>query len=249
MMPILPEIEIVPGLPELGERVAGEIVHLSQETISRKARFTLALAGGSTPRPIYTCLAGASLDWSQIQVFWGDERCVPPDHPDSNYRMAEETLLSKVPIPVTNIHRILGDLPVKQAARSYELELHRLFGEKVPIFDLVLLGLGGDGHTASLFPGSPVVQEKLNWVSGVRHRLPPPPLVDRVTLTLPVLNAAANVFFIVSGMEKAERLARVLYGSYQKEFLPAQAVRPVNGNLRWFVDQAAAALFPPHRQH
>jgi 6-phosphogluconolactonase len=246
MIPILPGIEIFPDLSALGERVTGEIVFLAQQTISRSNRFTVALAGGSTPRPIYNRLAAVNLDWSLIHFFWSDERCVPPDHPESNYRLVYETLLSKIPIPITNIHRIQGELPAKHSARNYEHELSRFFSDRIPGFDLVLLGMGADGHTASLFPRSPIIHEKLDWVSGVDHRLPPPPLVDRVTLTLPVLNASDNVFFVVSGADKAERLAQVLYGSFQPDFLPAQAVKPVNGNIRWFLDKAAAAKLPPH---
>jgi 6-phosphogluconolactonase len=160
--------------------------------------------------------------------------------------MADEALFSSVHIPIGNIHRILGELPVEEAAQKYEDVLRHFFGSgSPPRFNLVLLGLGSDGHTASLFPGTPAVKEKKSWVAGVRHDVPPPPLVDRVTLTLPVLNAAAYVLFLVSGKEKAERLAQVLYGPIQPNLLPAQAVKPVNGTVTWLADQAAAAKLPP----
>ncbi|HEX7434846.1 MAG TPA: 6-phosphogluconolactonase [Anaerolineaceae bacterium] len=244
----LPEIEVVPDSSSLAERAADEFVRLAGEALQIGSRFTVALAGGSTPQRMYTRLAGAQVDWRGVHVFWGDERCVPPGHADSNYRMADEALLSHVPIPRGNLHRIPGELPVEEAAQDYEDELRRFFSNKTPRFDLVLLGLGEDGHTASLFPGSSAILEKEQWVAAVRHSVPPPPLVDRVTLTLPVLNAAAQVLFLVSGADKAERLAQVLDGPSQPDVLPAQAVKPVNGAVRWLVDQAAAAKLPP-QQH
>jgi len=244
----LPKIEVVPDSSSLAEKAAIEFILLAGEALLAGCRFTVALAGGSTPQRMYSRLSGAHLDWSSIHFFWGDERCVPPDHTDSDYRMANEALLSHLTIPLENIHRIPGELPAEEAAQDYEDELRRFFGGETPHFNLVLLGLGGDGHTASLFPGSPAVREKVHWVAAVRHRGQPPPLVDRVTLTLPVLNAAAQVLFLVSGAEKAERLVQVLHGSYQPDLLPAQAVKPVNGVVHWLVDKAAAVKLPP-QQH
>jgi 6-phosphogluconolactonase len=247
-MPPRREIEVAPDSSSLADRAAGKIIHLARETLRTGDRFTVALAGGSTPEPIYSRLAEAHLDWRRIHFFWGDERCVPPDHADSNYHLVVETLLSKIPFPLENIHRICGELPAIQAARVYELELHRFFGDEIPHFDLILLGLGEDGHTASLFSGSPAIHEKSNWVAAVSHLVPPPPLIDRVTLTLTVLNAAATVFFLVSGTGKAERLAQVLFGPFQPDLFPAQAVRPVDGVVHWLVDLDSAAMLPPHER-
>jgi 6-phosphogluconolactonase len=247
-MILLPEIRVAPDSSSLAEWAADEFVSLVGEAFQIGSRFAVALAGGSTPQQMYTQLTGAHVDWGYVHFFWGDERCLPPDHVDSNYRMANDALLSHIPIPRENIHRIPGELPVEEAAREYEDELRRFFGSATPRFNLVLLGLGGDGHTASLFPGTPAVREKRRWVAAVRHGIPPSPLVNRVTLTLPVLNAAAHVLFLVSGAEKAERLAQVLHGPFQPDLLPAQAVKPVNGTVHWLVNQAAAAMLPP-QQH
>ena len=239
------EIEIAPDARSLAERAAGRFLHLVGSVLRNRARFTVALAGGSTPRQLYNLLAEKKLDWEAVHFFWGDERCVPPDTADSNFRMADETLLSHAAIPTENIHRIHGELPAEKAAMDYKDELHRFFGYQIPRFDLILLGLGDDGHTASLFPGSPVVQEKVLWVAAVRHPLLPPRQVDRVTLTPPVLNAASNILFLVSGEEKADRLAQVLQGPYHPDLLPAQIVIPVNGHVCWMVDKAAAGKLIP----
>lgn len=246
-----PLIEVVPDSSTLADAATGEFVRMADEALKTESRFTVALAGGSTPLQMYSRLAALHVDWERVHFFWGDERCVPPSNPDSNFHLADEALLNSVLIPLGNIHRIPGELPVEEAAQKYEDVLRHFFGSgSPPRFNLVLLGLGSDGHTASLFPGTPAIKEKRRWVAGVRHAVPPLPLVDRVTLTLPVLNAAANVLFLVSGEEKAERLAQVLYGSIRPSLFPAQAVKPVNGTVRWLVDQAAAANLPPqkHRQ-
>ena len=235
----MPEIEIVPDETFLAERACRHFVTLARATL-RTHRFAVALAGGSTPRGMYSLLVGARLDWEQVHFFWGDERCVPPDDPDSDFRMANETLLSHIPVPAGNIHRILGEHPAEEAAWEYEHELTAFFDEGIPCFDLVLLGLGNDGHTASLFPGAPALHETTRRAVAVSHDSPPPPLVDRVTLTPPVFKAAAEVLFLVAGAEKAERLEQVLHGPYLPDLLPAQLIRPVNGRLRWLVDRAAA---------
>jgi 6-phosphogluconolactonase len=241
----MPEVEVLPDARALAERAAEVFTSLAGQTLLTRSVFTVALAGGSTPQQMYTRLARAKIDWERIQFFWGDERCVPPSSIDSNFRAANEALLGFIPVPGENIHRIPGELPAEEAALEYEEELRRFFGKQTQRFDLVLLGLGGDGHTASLFPGNPALHEKKHWTAAVRHDVPPPPLVDRVTLTLPVLNAAAQVFFLVSGAEKADRLAQVLDGPSQPDLLPAQAVRPIHGTVRWLVDQAAAVKLPP----
>ena len=240
-------IEIVPDLPILAVRAAEEFILLAEEALRKGGLFSVALAGGSTPQQMYTRLSQASLSWDRICFFWGDERCVPPDHHDSNYRMAYEALLKSIPVPQNNIFRIHGEFPVKQAAQKYEEDLHLFFDGNIPQFNLVVLGLGSDGHTASLFPGEPAIHNKSQWVAPVIHKVPPPPLVDRVTLTMPVLNAAANVLFLVSGSEKTTRLAQVLNGPFNPALIPAQAVKPVKGTSHWLIDQAAATNLPTRK--
>ncbi len=244
-MLLSPIIEVVPNPSSLAERAAEEFFRLAELAMANEGRFTVALAGGTTPQLMYTFLSKMNLSWDRIHFFWGDERCFPPDHQNSNYHMAYETLIKAIPSPSQNIHRIQGEFPVEQAAKQYKEDLYLFFKGTLPRFDLILLGLGSDGHTASLFPGTPAAREMSNWVAPVIHRDPPLPLVDRVTLTLPVLNSAAQVLFMVSGAEKAESLAQVLHGKSQPGLLPAQAVKPVNGKLLWLVDQAAAEMLCP----
>ena len=226
--------------PELlANAVARHMVARSADAISATGRFTLALSGGSTPGAAYRRLATDDLahlvDWRLIHVLWGDERCVPPDDPRSNYRMAKEALLDHVPIPPRQIHRIRGEDDPGKAAADYERELRALLKGSL---DLVLLGLGEDGHTASLFPGQSSVHETERWVIAV-----PAPTGDlwRVTLTPAILNLARNVTFVVSGVSKAPRLAQVLEGPLTPDLLPAQAIRPAQGRLTWMLDEAAAA--------
>ncbi|MEP7200349.1 MAG: 6-phosphogluconolactonase, partial [Chloroflexota bacterium] len=178
--------------------------------------------------------------WSRVHVFWGDERCVPPDHADSNYRMARETLLDHVAIPAGNAHRIRGEAEPAVAADEYARELHAVVGNTSPRMDLIFLGMGDDGHTASLFPHSPAIHETTRWVVAVAHATPPPPLVARVTITPVVINAARQVAFLVAGAGKAERLRQVLSEPYQPDELPSQIVKPSDGELLWFVDTDAA---------
>jgi 6-phosphogluconolactonase len=218
------------------------VATLGEYAIARHGRFRWALSGGTTPRKLYALLARPPLvrriDWSRVEFFWGDERCVPPDHADSNYRTAREALLDLIQPDPAHVHRMRGEDPPEQAAAAYEAELRRAFelreGSPPPSFDLILLGMGADGHTASLFPGSAVLQEARRWVASDRNR---------VTLTLPVLNAAAHVLFLVSGTDKAQRLAEVLAGP--DSGLPAQRVRPTHGKLEWSVDAAAAEIVSP----
>jgi 6-phosphogluconolactonase len=207
----------------------------------------VALAGGSTPKAIYSLLAvdqktGANpLPWEKIHVFFSDERHVPPDHADSNYRMASEALLSKVSIPAANIHRVRAELDARRAAAEYENELISAFHpgtDEHPRFDLIMLGMGPDGHTASLFPGSAALAERrslvsANWVERLNS--------DRITFTFPLLNAAAEVLFVVGGTDKADMLRHVLRGDPSGQRYPAQGVRPISGRLLWLVDEAAAA--------
>lgn len=225
----------------LVERAAELFIQTAAQSFLARGYFSVALSGGSTPRALYQLLADTPLAWQNIHLFWGDERCVPPDHVDSNYRMTAESLLTRVHIPPENIHRIQGELPPEEAALRYEDDLRKFFRD-APRFDLILLGLGEDGHTASLFPDSPALHERTRWVVAVPHAFPPPPLVPRVTLTLPVLNAARQIAFLVSGASKAQRLAQVLRAPTASPSLPASMIRPDDGDILWMMDQSAAAL-------
>jgi 6-phosphogluconolactonase len=207
-------------------------------------RFRVSLAGGNTPRRVYELLATERfkhrVEWAQVDLFFGDERCVPPDHPQSNYAMAYESLISHVPIPAKNVHRIIGEGNPAESAELYENQLKTFFaGLTWPRFDFVLLGMGADGHTASLFPGSDALNEKSKWVVRTRADVLPK---DRITLTVPVFNHAARVLFLVEGAGKAERLAQVLHPQAGVEPKPAQTIQPIDGSLEWLVDGAAASL-------
>lgn len=226
---------------------AWRILEQSNASIRERGRFTVALSGGNTPRRVYEMLTDERLsphiDWPNVHVFFGDERTVPPDHPDSNYRMAYETLLARVPVPPENIHRIEGVGSASANASLYESEMRGLFGDvEWPRLDHVLLGMGDDGHTASLFPGTQALGEKRLWVA--------PNWVEklgawRVTLTAPVINAARHVTFLVTGAGKAARLREVLKGERDPLRLPAQLIRPSDGTLEWFVDREAASSLEP----
>ena len=224
----------------LAAAAAEDFAARAQKAISDTGRFTVALAGGSTPRATYEMLAqdyADSLDWSRVYVFFGDERTVPLDHADSNYRMADEALLSHV--PVGGVYRMRGELPADGAADVYEEELRSFFGtiSGPPAFDLVHLGIGGDGHTASLFPNTAALDVTDRWVTQN-----PVPKMDttRITLTRPVLNAARAVRFLVDGEDKAEALAEILEGNADPHDYPSKFIQP-SGELTWMVDRAAAS--------
>ncbi|MEP6569475.1 MAG: 6-phosphogluconolactonase [Acidobacteriota bacterium] len=207
-------------------------------------RFCVALAGGNTPRRVYELLAmdrfKNRVDWAKVDLFFGDERCVPADHPDSNYRMAYETLISRVPIPANNVHRIIGEGDSHQNARAYETQLRAFFGGmQWPQFDLVQLGMGEDGHTASLFPDSESLQEKSRWVVSTKNEQSGQ---DRITLTIPVFNHARNVMVLVAGRKKAQRLKEVLHPQPGSKHSPIQAIAPIAGALEWLMDAEAASL-------
>jgi 6-phosphogluconolactonase len=212
--------------------------------IAAKGRATLALSGGTTPRAVYVLLGSepfrSAIPWRNVHCFWGDERCVPPENPESNYRMVRESLLDRIAIPSGNIHRIAGELPPEQAAAQYEAELHSYFGSPSAgnmQFDLILLGLGDDGHTASIFPGTNAESEQQKIVVAVSPRTVPQP---RVTLTLPVLNQAKQILFLVSGERKAAIVKEILEGEEGR--YPSQKVHPVAGDVRWLLDADAASL-------
>jgi 6-phosphogluconolactonase len=230
---------------DLFQAAAEEVIRSATDAVAQRGRFTIALSGGSTPRNLYTLIAANAstiLPWDQMFFFWGDERHVPPDSPDSNYRMAKEALLSKVPIPAANIFPIPAENPdASEAAETYEQTLQKFFAVapgEFPRFDLILLGMGPDGHTASLFPETAALQEKsrlvvANWVEKLGS--------SRITFTLPLLNAARCVAFLVSGADKAAALHEVLEGNAPAEKYPSRLVQPRDGKLIWFVDRAAAS--------
>ena len=221
----------------LADAVAVEVVERIGQAIAERGDCRLAVAGGSTPRPVYERLAEPGLaervDWTRTHLFWGDERAVPPNHEKSNYRMVDETLLRHIRIPKANVQRIAGELDAGAAARQYAETL----GEK-PL-DLVLLGMGGDGHTASLFPGTSALAQTTSRVLSTKSPVPP---IDRVSLSLRALNEARTVLFMVAGASKADRLAEVLHQiTTGSPSLPAAMVQPRSGALLWLVDASAAA--------
>lgn len=241
------ELKVFDDVSALMRGAAEEIVSAARQAVADHGLFSWALSGGSTPRDLYRLLASdenrGRMPWNAIHFFWGDERHVPPDHPDSNFRMAREAMLDAVPVPPGNIHRVPAEEPdASRAAAEYEAALRSFFGLSAgewPRFDLILLGLGKDGHTASLFPGGDAVNE--------RRRLVVAPWVEaqktfRITFTPPVLNHARRVMFLAAGDDKAEALLAVLEGAREPERYPAQIVGGGEGNVSWWVDRAAARL-------
>jgi 6-phosphogluconolactonase len=236
------EVIVCQDVGELNRKAAEQFIGLASKAIQQSGQFTVALSGGSTPKTTYSLLASADhkdrVDWFRVHLFWGDDRCVPPDHPESNFRMVQESLLSKVQIPSENVHRMMGEKEPEQAATEYEEHLRQFFHlahGSVPRFDLIFLGLGEDGHTASLFPGSPALDEQNRLVAKVYvERLK----AYRLTLTLPVINAAAQVSFLITGQSKSAIVKDLL--SSDGSDRPAGRIKPVNGQLTWFITQDAA---------
>jgi len=232
------ELSVFPSPAQLFEAAADEFFRVIYECIRRGEVCRIALSGGSTPKALYSLIAdrvdrgqARGIDWARVHLFFGDERCVPPDHPDSNYRMVKQSLLVHgLTVPV---HRVAGELPPEEAAARYEEEMRGDFGDGVPKFDLIILGLGPDGHTASLFPGSTALNDRTRWVAAN--------YVDkfkswRITFTYQVLNGAREDLFLVSGKEKADAVGQI----FKSADLPAAKVKPV-GRLLWYLDPAAAA--------
>ena len=245
------EIVVLQSAAEVAQEAARRFVSQATSSIAANGRFSVALSGGNTPRVLYGLLAGppyvSQLDWQHIFIFFGDERCVPPDHPDSNYRMAQESFLSKVAIPQDNVYRMRGEADPAVAAEEYTTVLQKFFGlshvggpspENYPRLDLILLGMGPDGHTASLFPGTAALQERSKPVT---VNYVPKLDANRLTLTAPALNRAVQILFVVEGDSKAQPLHEVLEGEYQPQVYPSQLVRPTQGRLTFLVDQQAAA--------
>lgn len=242
------EIRILADADELAEAAASRIERAAAAAIAERGLFTLALAGGSTPEKTYKLLAQperrARIDWARIRLYFGDERFVPHDDPRSNYGMAQRSLIGPASLAPATVFPIPTDLPTAAAcAAAYEATLRKEFaprGQAWPVIDLVLLGLGDDGHTASLFPGKPALRETNAWVTSSPPGVLPPP-VDRITMTFPVLNAAREVLFLVAGAGKASPIRDVLKEAAAVEDRPAVGVRPTEGALVWLLDKAAAA--------
>ena len=227
----------------MSEAVAKFIIGLAAESIAARGKFTFVLSGGNTPGSLYSLLSSASfrerIEWKKTFVFWGDERCVPLDSERNNAHMAKTLLLDKIEIPLANIYPMPVNMEPAEAAKKYEDTLKAFFGKELPSLDLILLGLGDNGHTASLFPYTSVLIEAHHWVKEV--------YVEeqkewRITMTVPLINQATNVAFLVSGKEKAKTLQVVMNGPYQPEMYPAQLITPTDGHLFWFADQVAANL-------
>ncbi len=239
------KLNIAADKEELKKALAERIITMAQQAAASGGNFTIALSGGSTPAALYDLLAQPGykerMPWKQVQMFWGDERCVPHDSPESNYRMVEEKLLCKIEIPRENVHPTVGqDENCRRSADLYEASIRNVFSSseetRTPQFDLILLGLGPEGHTASIFPESPVLQEKQRlvmsvWVEKLK--------MHRVTFTFRLINNARHIFFLVEGDSKKDIVKQVIESG--NEVLPAQFVKPQHGQLEWYLDRAAAA--------
>lgn len=227
-----------PTIEAWADAAAAQIFTHAENAIAQRGRFTIALSGGSSPKQVYQRLAEqkARLDWSRVQIFWGDERCVPPNHPDSNYQMAFQALIREIEPMCGTIHRMRGELPPLQAADRYNEVLRSVFGAPIPRFDLLLLGMGSDGHTLSLFPGSTALSERDQACSA--HAVDQ---VDawRLTLTPPVIEQAHAILFLITGADKAAMLQTVREGAYQPDLYPAQLARD-HARVTWLIDAAAA---------
>lgn len=239
----------------LSRATAELFVEEIQAAVRARGKARIAISGGGSPRPVFALLADpnepyrAAVPWDKLWVFWVDERCVPPESPDSNYGVARALLLDKVPLPPERVIRIEGELQPEEAAARYESAIRghfRLEGAEVPIFDVVQLGMGDDGHTASLFPHTDALHE-LGRVAVANH-VPQQAQSWRVTLTWPVINAAREVFFLIDGAKKADPVGRVLTGAYDPETLPSQLIQPQNGRLLFLLDRAAAANLPAPKE-
>jgi len=237
-------IAVYPDTDILSCEAAQYIIRIAQESITTHGNFMIALSGGSTPKKLYSLLGGepyrSQINWSLVDIFWSDERCVPADNEESNYHMAQQALLSKIPITAEQIHRMPADQADGHAASlDYSRDMQQAFAtDGIPSFDLIQLGMGPEGHTASLFPHQPALHEQQRLVMPVTVPKPPP---TRLTFTPRILNAARHVLFLVTGTEKADALQAVLEGSYQPDEYPAQLLQSTKGEVIWMLDETAAS--------
>lgn len=242
------ELLVFSDLEELSHMAASFLSCIAGTSIASRGKFTVAISGGSTPKRLYFLLGTEyreKVQWDGVEVFWADERCVPAGHEESNYESARDLLLSNVPVKKGNIHRIRGELPPEQGALRYEEEIRACFGSPgIPVFDLIILGMGQDGHTASLFPGSGSLKETGRLAVPVHLQRPETP--ERITLTLPVLNNAAHVLFLVSGSLKADVIRDILEDKDKRNNYPAGLVSPAHGDLTWLIDREAASKLRQH---
>jgi len=240
------EVNVFPNLEKVSRSLAEKIVEEASDAVEKRGRFTLVLSGGKTPRFLYGFLANEyanKIDWQAVHLFWGDERYVPKDHPDSNFALAYETMIAKAPLPPQNIHRIPVEIEApERAAESYEKTLREFFKDSEaqvsPTFDVILLGMGNDGHTASLFPGSPELKERNRWVAAVNapsFLLPQ----NRITLTFPLINRSRAIFFLVSGAEKSRVLKSILEEPDKARKLYPAAMVQAREELVWYLDEEA----------
>jgi len=246
------EYRVYDGPDALARAAAEHFLETTQAAVAARGRARIAISGGNTPKETFGLLASPqerfleAMPWAHLELFWVDERCVPPDHPDSNYRMTREAMLSKVPLKPEQVFRIEGEFEPDAAAARYETTIRaqfRLEGAEVPSFDVLALGMGDDGHTASLFPHTEALHE-LSRIAIANH-VPQQKETWRVTLTWPVIVEATEVFFLIGGKAKADPLHRVFQGPYDPETLPSQLIQPKSGKLLLLLDKDAAALLPP----
>jgi len=235
-------LEIFEDKAALSKTAAELFVRTAREAVQQHGRFTVALTGGSSPVQLYSLLAQLpyreQVPWQQTFIFWGDERWVPLTDERSNFRMAQENLLSKVPVPQEQVYPMWGDAAPEAFARQYEQLLQQHFGQQAPQFDLILLGMGDDGHTASLFPGTEVLHETSRWVQAYYLE---PQAMHRITLTAPLINQAKMICFLTFGSNKAAALHEVLEGERNPEQYPSQLIQPQDGEVHWLVDTSAAS--------
>jgi len=239
------ELKVFDDAEALSAAAAHFIIELANKAVDTSGRFALVLSGGRTPEKLFALLTSKAfsdrMPWKNTFVFWGDERCVPFEDKRNNAHIAKKMLLDKVEIPNANIFPVQVNLPAEEAAKAYEQTIYSFFKQAPPVFDLVLLGVGEDGHTASLFPGTSVLHEKGRIVTDVYVSAQN---MSRITMTAPLINSAANVLFLITGQEKATILNAVTNSEFEPNKYPAQLVDPVQGNLYWFADKAAASLLP-----
>ncbi len=243
---MMAEIQVVSSGEAFISTAADRFIAAAQQSMAERGRFSAALSGGGTPEPVYAALAEPpyrdQINWARVDLFWGDERHVPPDDAASNYRMVKNVLIDRVPIPEENVHRVPAEMEIRMAAFSYEETLRDYFEGEWPVFDFLFLGMGADGHTASLFPHSAGLNEEQRWFIA---NTAPDGEAWRLTLSKHAINAARQIVVLVRGAAKAEMLKAALTGPKRPEEMPIQLIHPEDGQMLWLVDEAAAGLLPP----